>query len=545
MDQIPQFEITTYDFAAGNPRDWVFPYNYHYLYILENGSSAYIGETNDIWVRSLRHRTKTDACYPYHFERIHVITGERISGTPAQHYEALLILLMRIDGKFRICNTAPGSRTFYADRNLFELGFDQLWVKLAAKGLVTTRTFQAILNTTEYKYSPFTALTPAQQQTMDCAVNALLCSDSQRQRNASRSRPILIEGDAGTGKTVVAASLFYYLKEHPIPGKEKVALVYANPATRKEIQSVFRCVPGGYAKDVICPVEVTKSHYDIILCDEAQRLRQNKNLGMYTTHFRKGNQRLGLDAHCNELDWLLENSDNQILFYDSKQIAAPADLPQAQFQLRLDIEHGGTRPVALTEQHRIRAGDQYVPYVYDVLFQRSPTPMRFRDYEFKLFRSFRAMYDALFQRDAQMGLCRLCSGYAWKWISKNDPEQPDIVLDGINIRWNQQTGGWLRNPDAKREMGSIYSVVGLDLNYAGVVIGPDLYYDRSDGTIKVNKQRFFDNKVKSGVSGEALAQYVRNTYAVLLTRGIYGTFVYVCDDALREYLASYLETDAD
>ncbi len=34
--------------------------------------------------------------------------------------------------------------------------------------------------------------------------------------------------------------------------------------------------------------------------------------------------------------------------------------------------------------------------------------------------------------------------------------------------------------------------------------------------------------------------YVRNVYAVLLTRGILGTFVYVCDPALRERMRELL-----
>lgn len=55
MDHIPSFEITTYDFAAKHYSDWIFPYDYHYLYILENGKDAYIGETNDIKVRTGDH----------------------------------------------------------------------------------------------------------------------------------------------------------------------------------------------------------------------------------------------------------------------------------------------------------------------------------------------------------------------------------------------------------------------------------------------------------------------------------------------------------
>ena len=350
----------------------------------------------------------------------------------------------------------------------------------------------------------------------------------------------MIEGDAGSGKTVIAATLFHHLKHDPLFAGRKIGLVYANPATRKELQSVFRCVPGKDQKEILCPVAVTKEHYDIIICDEAQRLRRNQNLGMYTPHFLRGNARLGLGAGCDELDWLLTNSDDQVFLYDEKQIANPADIPAEQFRARLEVEQGGTRPVALRGQMRIRAGERYVPYIYDVLYQRADQTVSFDRYEFRLFSSFQAMHQRLREKEAEMGLCRLSSGYAWKWTSKEEPARPDIVLDGVGIWWNQQTGGWVRNDSAKGEMGSLYSLVGLDLNYAGVVIGPDLFYDRRERKIKVNRGQFFDNKVKSGVSEEDLLRYVLNTYATLLTRGIYGTYVYVCDQALRDYLRQYI-----
>ncbi len=56
--------------------------------------------------------------------------------------------------------------------------------------------------------------------------------------------------------------------------------------------------------------------------------------------------------------------------------------------------------------------------------------------------------------------------------------------------------------------------------------------------LELIENTFFDNKVKRSVADDELKNYILNTYAVLLTRGILGTYVYVCDDALREYLGS-------
>ena len=36
-----------------------------------------------------------------------------------------------------------------------------------------------------------------------------------------------------------------------------------------------------------------------------------------------------------------------------------------------------------------------------------------------------------------------------------------------------------------------------------------------------------------------ILQFVRNIYAVLLTRGVLGTYVYVCDPVLREHLRRF------
>ncbi|MDY2658766.1 MAG: hypothetical protein SOV82_03085, partial [[Ruminococcus] gnavus] len=53
----------------------------------------------------------------------------------------------------------------------------------------------------------------------------------------------------------------------------KIGLVYAVSNTRAEIQELFKSIPRLRKKDVITPSAVAKEHYDIIICDEAQRLQ--------------------------------------------------------------------------------------------------------------------------------------------------------------------------------------------------------------------------------------------------------------------------------
>lgn len=520
-------------------------FEYHCLYILENGEYAYIGESNNPTRRLKEHQnnSETNRNKKYKFERLHVITGDIFEETPAKHYENLLIKLMKIDNKFIIINRNDGQRQHYSRKNIFELQFDKLWLLLEEKNLINTKSFTLIINSNIYKYSPYTILTKNQYNTLTSIIHTLDSGEVKPHAAGFKTRPVLINGDAGSGKTVIATSLFYYLKNNPRYKNKKIALIYANPSTRREIQDVFKSIKGLSIKDVISPSQIARQHYDIIICDEAQRLRQCKNLGMYSQNFKKCNSYLNFDNNHDELDWILNNSDYQILFYDKKQSTSPSDIIDSHFKERLYEKKRGIRPIELQEQMRIMAGHKYVPYIYDLLYKKVKCPITFKNYDLKLFNSFSNMISLLKEKENEVGLCRLCSSYAWEWVGKEDRTIADIIIEGVKIRWNSQTAGWISNPATKNEMGSIYTLAGIDLNYAGVVLGPDISYDIQEKSIKINKNHFFDNKVKKGVTDEELKIYILNTYAVLLTRGIRGTYIYVCDKNLREYLQNYIQQE--
>ena len=97
------FEIFSFNYAEGNFDSWILPYDYHVVYILENGKDAYIGETTDIIRRSGEHK-KDPKIQKYKFQRIHVITSKIAHATEAHHFENLLVVLMRLDHKFHIIN---------------------------------------------------------------------------------------------------------------------------------------------------------------------------------------------------------------------------------------------------------------------------------------------------------------------------------------------------------------------------------------------------------------------------------------------------------
>ncbi len=104
-------------------------------------------------------------------------------------------------------------------------------------------------------------------------------------------------------------------------------------------------------------------------------------------------------------------------------------------------------------------------------------------------------------------------------------------------------------PGSVEQVGCIHTCQGLELDYVGVIIGPDLAY--RDGRIVTDAtQRASSDQSVKGLksmlktqreSALALADaIVKNTYRTLMTRGMKGCYVYCPDAPLAAYLRSRL-----
>ena len=108
---------------------------------------------------------------------------------------------------------------------------------------------------------------------------------------------------------------------------------------------------------------------------------------------------------------------------------------------------------------------------------------------------------------------------------------------------------WINDPLSVEEVGCIHTCQGLELDYVGVILGPDIRY--SDGQIitDVSCHPNRDTAVK-GLKGrirngdiQALQisdEIIKNTYRTLMTRGMKGCYVFCCDSNLSAYLKSLL-----
>jgi DUF2075 family protein len=302
---------------------------------------------------------------------------------------------------------------------------------------------------------------------------------------------------------------------------------------------------------VVTPFQVGfGERYDLLIVDEAHRLnhRANQPAGTQNRDFGSINERLfGVDHLWHtQLDWIRAQSSHQIFLLDAEQSVRPADLPAQVLHQLVDATRSQNRHYRLMSQMRVKADSDYVGYIRSILARDGSAPARrpdFGDYKFQMFDDLGEMHDAIRARDAEVGLSRLVAGFAWKWVSKGKPGVTDIHLDGVDLPWNRTQTDWIASPGSLEEVGSIHTVQGYDLNYAGVIIGPDLRFDPDSARLFVDRKSYFDkkgmeNNPRLGIvyTDEDLLRFITNIYAVLLTRGMLGTYVYVCDPALKQYL---------
>ncbi|SPJ86899.1 uncharacterized protein FTOL_11924 [Fusarium torulosum] len=551
--------------------------NWPIVYVLDDGRRARSKQLRDIYVgESLnavgRLRQHLDTPAKQHLKNIHVIFDERFNKSACLDLESYLIKMLAGDGANRVLNRNNGiTESRYFQREMYRESFPYIFQRLHALG-VFTRGPHEIENSDLFKLSPFKALTADQAASIEEIVRGLL-ADLESGANST----IVIQGDPGTGKTVAAiylmkllvdlqtfttledldsdarfASFFTDTNRGLLQGL-RVGLVVPQQSLRSSIKAVFKKTPGLHPSMVMTPFEVGEADdmFSLLLVDETHRLSQRANQpsGVLNAKFSSITRALfgGEDFSKTQLDWIRTKSRHQIFLLDAAQSVRPADLRSEVLSDLVADARASRRHFQLQTQMRVRAGSDFVSYVRWILDPRPlslPCVRRdFGDYDFRTFDSVARMRDEIFQRDAEVGLARIVAGYAWEWRSKRDKTAFDIMIGDTQLRWNSTPTDWISSSNALEEVGSIHTVQGYDLNYVGVIIGQDLRFDTVRKRLRVDRNSYFDKKGKENnpalgrtYSDDDLLRFITQIYAVLMTRGIRGTYVYACDPGLQEYL---------
>jgi uncharacterized protein len=160
--------------------------------------------------------------------------------------------------------------------------------------------------------------------------------------------------------------------------------------------------------------------------------------------------------------------------------------------------------------------------------------------------SFSDFYEAITQKEKEIGLCRMIAGYSWPWISKKNNKLFDIQIEGINLQWNNTHVDWINSANPNTEVGCIHTTQGYDLNYSGIIFGKEITYNKKLNRIEIIEKNYFDRNGSVGINNpEKLKEYIVNIYKTMMYRGIKGTYIYACDPEMRAYLSRVIKTNVD
>lgn len=570
IHELPFDDAAVRAWAQGDPR----ASNWPVVYTLAGGSEVYVGETLNMAARARQHLASDERA---HLERAHVVVDDTFHKSACLDLESYLIRLFSGDDARTVLNRNTGIvDADYYKRADYQERFDAIFDELRKRGLFT-RSIPEIRNSDLFKLSPFKALTPDQAAATAAIVEALFDALELGEQSTS-----IVRGNPGTGKTIVAIYLVKLLADIAAPDRDeeptgesvfddfftpghrellgslRIGLVVPQQSLRASVRRVFDHTPRLDASMVLSPFDVGHSteRFDVLVVDEAHRLSQRaaQAVGVQTRDFGLITERLfgSDDRSKTQLDWIEAQADHRILMLDELQAVRPADLPAHVVGPLVERARAQGRIHRLATQMRVAAGTDYVRFVREVLAVDGgawPTQSDFGEYDLRWFDSASDMRAAILQRDDEVGLSRVVAGYAWPWLSSKDRSAADIEVDGLGLQWNRTATEWIRSKTSREEVGSIHTVQGYDLNYAGVLIGNDLGWDPERGRVTFRREHYFDRRGKAnnnilGVrySDEDLRSFVLNIYAVLLTRGMLGTYLHVVDPQLRAVLRPFFDT---
>ena len=528
------------------------------VYVLSDGDTktAYVGETTDAYSRMgthLKHKTKSK------LTSVHLITSEKFNKSATLDIESNLIKYMSGDNKFTLLNGNLGlaNHNYYQKKEVYWDIFITIWNQLRAEG-ISKHSIEHIDNSDLFKYSPYKSLTKEQSQGLFQILQSLATGKYDN---------TIVEGGAGTGKTILAIFLFKMLSSQledfsfkefgaeentyldlvnqikKVLPNPKMALVVPMSSFRTTLKKVFKNIKGLSASMVIGPAQVSKEKYDLLVVDESHRLRRRVNLGAYFGAFDKACIALNLDKHnASELDWVTMQSKHTVLFYDEGQSIKPSDAKKEQFDLIKRDKN--TSILKLKSQFRVKGGNAYVEYIDSLLHDKlkvDSSKFNSKEYEFTMFDSLETMIEQIKLRDKESGLSRLIAGYSWEWKSKKDKNAFDIKIDNTQLKWNGTSNDWINSDGAINEVGCIHTTQGYDLNYSGIIFGNEISFNPETKKIIVKEENYFDKNGKQSIKDpKELKAFILNIYKTIMLRGIKGTYIYVCDPLLKAHFESFV-----
>ncbi|MCL4776861.1 MAG: DUF2075 domain-containing protein [Gammaproteobacteria bacterium] len=353
-----------------------------------------------------------------------------------------------------------------------------------------------------------------------------------------RKRVIIVDGGPGTGKSVVAINLLVTLIARQMLAKyvtknRAPRAVFEQSLTGAYRRTEFASLFAGSGEFIETPADT----FDALIVDEAHRL--NEKSGLYAN---LGNNQIEEIIRAARLSVFFIDEDQRVTW---KDIGRKAEIESQARQAGAIVTH-----LKLESQFRCAGSDGYLAWLDQVLgIRETANPILGPDeFDFRVLDSPNEVRRLIEEKNRVANRARMVAGYCWDWKSKKDPGAADVVIPehGFAMTWNlaQDGGLWITAEHSVEQIGCIHTCQGLEVDYIGVIVGPDLVVhdgdlvarpekrSRQDQSIKGYKKAFQAEPEEARRKADAI---IRNTYRTLMTRGMKGCFVYFSDAASAEY----------
>ena len=522
---------------------------------------VYVGESNDIFKRTRQHydaavdKSKWQRKLMEKDARLFIIGHEHFNKSLTMDIEnRLMHYMMSAERVKHVHNLRDNPQTSYYPVEELDEIFGRIWRGLRKENKELFPTESAIKDSAIYKASPLHKLTKEQKD----ARELILQKVSKALENGETRQLIFIDGEAGTGKTVLNSSTFYELycqaeeeektlKCYLLVNHDEQITVYEQIAEKLGLTAK-------YGKVVSKPTTFINNHseddpVDVVFVDEAHLLLTQ---GKQSYHGE------------NQLKDIIARARVTVVMFDENQILTTEQFWEAQI-----LEHyrnqakAAENHIVLDKQLRMQADLVTMDWIdsFTKKGQLKEIPHTVDGYQIKVFDD-PEMLDLEIQKKAKekdSALSRVLATYDWEYSQKRKPDDRlraywEVVIGKWHKPWNRELAAelsrkekrkisglaWAEQPQTINEVGSTFTIQGFDLNYAGVILGPSVKY--RNGKIIFAPSESHNNKairnrtLSDGTKQKFGEMLIQHEVRVLMTRGVNGMYIYACDPELRAAL---------
>ena len=349
---------------------------------------------------------------------------------------------------------------------------------------------------------------------------------------------VIITGGPGTGKSVIALSLLGELSRR---GKTTL-----HATGSKAFRNSLRKVAGARAPQIQklfsyfnSFMSAERNSLDVIICDEAHRIRETS-----ANRYTKADLRTGTP----QLHELLNVARVPVFLLDSNQVVRKGETGTPEY-IEVEARNLGLNVIRVDLDGQFRCGGSrlYETWLNGFLkIEDSKSIAWSKDPNFNVIvaDSPDEIVEKLQGFESEGYKSRITAGSCWTW---NDPNADGTLPNDIKIGdwtrpWNvkgdrgvgEYMSGelWAIDPKGFDQIGCVYTAQGFEYDWNAVIFGPDLVWRAG---IWVGDRSGSRDPAMRGITPEHFETLVKNTYKVLLTRGLVGTILYSVDEETQEH----------